>query len=93
MLDLTAAETAGTFIGAWGLSQAIARGLATIFGGTVLNIGKLIFSLPVYAYGLVFVLQAIGLMLAIYLLGKVNIREFQDNTKRAIAAIISGDLD
>lgn len=93
MLDLTATETAGTFIGAWGLSQAIARGLATIFGGTVLNIGKLIFSSPVYAYGLVFALQAIGLMLAIYLLGRVNIREFQDNTKRAIAAIISGDLD
>jgi BCD family chlorophyll transporter-like MFS transporter len=93
MLDLTAAETAGTFIGAWGLSQAIARGLATIFGGTVLNIGKLIFSAPVYAYGLVFVLQAIGLMTAIVLLNRVNIREFQDNTKRAIATIISGDLD
>ncbi len=30
MLDLTAAETAGTFIGAWGLAQAIARGLSTV---------------------------------------------------------------
>jgi len=43
MLDLTAAETAGTFIGAWGLSQAIARGLATVLGGTILNIVKLSF--------------------------------------------------
>jgi BCD family chlorophyll transporter-like MFS transporter len=40
MLDLTAAETAGTFIGAWGLAQAMARALATVSGGAVLNLGK-----------------------------------------------------
>ena len=93
MLDLTAAETAGTFIGAWGLAQAIARGTATVFGGGVLNLGKLLFEAPVLAYGLVFVVQSTGLILAILLLRRVNIKEFRDNAKQAIAAVLESDLD
>ena len=45
MLDLTAAETAGTFIGAWGLAQAMSRGLATVLGGGILNLSKWVFDL------------------------------------------------
>ncbi|MBZ8181335.1 BCD family MFS transporter [Oscillatoria salina] len=93
MLDLTAAETAGTFIGAWGLAQAIARGLATVLGGAVLNLGKLIFTVPVLAYGTVFAMQAIGMIVAIWFLRRVNIREFQANAKAAIATVMEGDLD
>ncbi|MDY7012464.1 MAG: BCD family MFS transporter [Cyanobacteriota bacterium] len=92
MLDLTAAETAGTFIGAWGLAQAMARGLATVLGGTVLNVGKLIFAAPVFAYSSVFALQAVGMIVAIWVLGFVNIREFQENAKAAIAATMEGEL-
>ena len=93
MLDLTAAETAGTFIGAWGLAQAMSRGMATVLGGAVLNVGKSLFPNPVLAYGLVFALQAVGLVLSIFLLNRVNVREFQDNAKTAIATVMAGDLD
>ena len=93
MLDLTAAETAGTFIGAWGLAQAMSRGLATILGGAILNVGKMSFSLPVLAYAMVFVIQALGFILAIALLGRVNIKEFRENAKAAIAQIMQSDLD
>ncbi|NET57252.1 MAG: BCD family MFS transporter [Symploca sp. SIO2E6] len=93
MLDLTAAETAGTFIGAWGLAQAMARGLATVLGGGVLNLGKLLFPLPVLSYGMVFALQALGMILAIGVLNKVNVREFQENAQQAIATVMEGDLD
>ena len=93
MLDLTVAETAGTFIGAWGLAQAIARGLSTVLGGVVLNFGKMVFTAPVLAYGLVFVIQGFGMILAIWLLGKVNIQEFRDNAKSALSVVIEGELD
>jgi MFS transporter, BCD family, chlorophyll transporter len=93
MLDLTAAETAGTFIGAWGLSQAMARGLATVLGGAVLNLGKAIFDVPLLAYGSVFTLQVVGLIVAIWLLGRINVKEFQENAQSAIAQIMQGDLD
>ncbi|MGC1198000.1 MAG: MFS transporter, partial [Geitlerinemataceae cyanobacterium] len=93
MLDLTAAETAGTFIGAWGLAQAMARGQATVFGTAVLALGLKIFSQPLLAYSLVFVTQIVGMVVAIWLLRKVNIKEFQENTKAAISAVMAGDLD
>ncbi|MGB5594877.1 MAG: BCD family MFS transporter [Crocosphaera sp.] len=93
MLDLTIAETAGTFIGAWGLAQAMARGISTVLGGTVLNFGKIIFTVPVFSYGLVFFIQGIGMLVAIWLLGRVNIKEFRDNAKSAISVVMEGDLD
>jgi MFS transporter, BCD family, chlorophyll transporter len=93
MLDLTVAETAGTFIGAWGLAQAMARAIATVSGGIVLDIGKTLFSLPVLAYSLVFGLQAVGMIAAIAVLNQVKVEEFQENTKKAIANVMAGDLD
>ncbi|MDX2099175.1 MAG: BCD family MFS transporter [Leptolyngbyaceae cyanobacterium bins.59] len=93
MLDLTAAETAGTFIGAWGLAQAMARGLSTVLAGSLLNLGKVFFGSPMLAYGLVFGIETIGMLTAIVLLQRVNVQEFRDNAKQAIATVLEGNLD
>ncbi|MGG6241921.1 BCD family MFS transporter [Nodosilinea sp. AN01ver1] len=104
MLDLTVAETAGTFIGAWGLAQAIARGSATVLGGGVLDLGRAILRAfgstgdvgqpqAFLAYGLVFTLQAVGMMVAILLLSRVDIQEFQANARAAITAALESDMD
>ncbi|NEQ96120.1 MAG: BCD family MFS transporter [Cyanothece sp. SIO2G6] len=103
MLDLTAAETAGTFIGAWGLAQAIARASATVAGGLILDVGRRVLALtsggPVEeaalfpAYSLVFAAQAVGMIIAVGLLNRVNVQEFQDNAKGAIAAVLAQELD
>ncbi|MCC0178659.1 BCD family MFS transporter [Waterburya agarophytonicola K14] len=93
MLDLTAAETAGTFIGAWGLAQAMSRGLATLIGGAILDIGKSIFATPLMSYSLVFVIQALGMFVAIAFLERVNVKEFKENTQQALSTIMEGDLD
>ncbi|MBD1805920.1 BCD family MFS transporter [Microcoleus sp. FACHB-SPT15] len=93
MLDLTAAETAGTFIGAWGLAQALARGVATVTGGVVFDTGKRLFSNLVLAYGLVFAVQAICMALAVWFLKRVNVQEFRTNAREAIATVIENDLD
>jgi len=103
MLDLTVAETAGTFIGAWGLAQAIARGSATVLGGGVLDLGRGLLALvpteagmppPTWlAYGLVFFTQAMGMVVAVWLLRRVDIQEFQANAKQAITAALESDMD
>ncbi|MGG6295368.1 BCD family MFS transporter [Leptolyngbya sp. AN02str] len=94
MLDLTAAETAGTFIGAWGLSQALARAIAVVAGGSVLSLGKVVFPTNLtLAYSLVFFLQAVGMLVAVWFLSRVNIQEFRDNSRQAIAAILQQELD
>ncbi len=93
MLDLTAAKTAGTFIGAWGLAQAMSRGLATLIGGIILDLGKGIFATPVLSYGLVFVIQAAGMILAITILERVDVKEFKESTSKALTTVMEGDLD
>lgn len=93
MLDLTAAKTAGTFIGAWGLAQAMSRGLATVIGGVLLDIGKNIFETTLMAYGLVFIIQAMVMLIAIAFLERVDVQEFKDNTNQALATVMEGDLD
>jgi MFS transporter, BCD family, chlorophyll transporter len=75
------------------LSQAMARGLATVLGGAVLNLGKMLFTEPVLAYGTVFALQAVGMIWAVWLLRRINVKEFQDNAKAAIASVMEGELD
>ncbi|MEM9135811.1 MAG: BCD family MFS transporter [Cyanobacteria bacterium P01_F01_bin.42] len=93
MLDLTAAETAGTFIGAWGLAQAMSRGLATVFGGGILNFSKTLFDSAAMAYSSVFIVQGIGMLLAVYCLQQVNIQEFKDNAQAAISAVLANDIE
>ncbi|AFY59667.1 BCD family MFS transporter [Synechococcus sp. PCC 6312] len=93
MLDLTAAETAGTFIGAWGLAQAIARGSATVLGGTALDVGRRLFGEPLLAYATVFCLPILGMGLAIWLLGQVDVKQFQQQSAAAITKILAQELD
>ena len=103
MIDLTAAETAGTFIGAWGLAQAMARGGATLLGGGLLSLGKNITGAAAMAeptpdkllpaYALVFVVQAVGMLVAIAFVSKVDIQEFKSDAKRAITAALESDMD
>ncbi|HEY9625843.1 MAG TPA: BCD family MFS transporter [Coleofasciculaceae cyanobacterium] len=93
MLDLTAAATAGTFIGAWGLAQAFARGIATVSGGVLIDLGKRLFSDPVLSYGLVFVMQGVAMLFAVWCLRQVNVQEFRTSAKQAIAAVLEAEID
>lgn len=93
MLDLTAAETAGTFIGAWGLSQAMARAIAVVLGGGFLTLGKQLFTAPVLAYSVVFGIQAVGMLVAVFLLNRVDVKEFRTRSRQAIAAVLETELD
>lgn len=93
MLDLTAAETAGTFIGAWGLAQAMSQAFATVAGGIVLDIARGVFGVPVLAYGTVFALESLGMLLAVWLLSRVDVEEFRSDTGRAVAKVLANEMD
>ncbi len=93
MLDLTAAETAGTFIGAWGLAQAWARGGATLSGGLFLTLGRWLFDAPLLSYGMVFVIQAGVMLVALQLLRRVNVQEFQSQTQALLNQVLAGEIE
>jgi MFS transporter, BCD family, chlorophyll transporter len=93
MLDLTAAETAGTFVGAWGLAQALSQATATVMGGALLDLGRTLFRQPFPAYSVVFGCEALGMLGAVVLLSRVNVQEFRTRAEKAIAAVLETDLE
>ncbi|MFS8867155.1 BCD family MFS transporter [Synechococcus sp. H65.1] len=94
MLDLTAPETAGTFIGAWGLAQAMSQALSTLIGGALLDLGRLFFpTSSVLAYATVFGVEAAVMLLAVYLLGRVSVAEFREKTSRTLTEVLALELE
>lgn len=71
----------------------MSRGLATLIGGIILDIGKSLFDVSLLAYGLVFAIQAAGMIVAITILDRVDVQEFKENTSKALTTVMEGDLD
>jgi BCD family chlorophyll transporter-like MFS transporter len=94
MMDMSPAERAGTFLGFWTLVVTFARGFGVSGGGILRDlILSLTGSLQV-AYGGVFVLEIIGLALALWALRMVNVRDYQAEKRPAdTAAVLAGALD
>ncbi|NCJ06554.1 MFS transporter [Synechococcales cyanobacterium C] len=92
MLDLTTAETAGTFTGLWGLAQAFSQAASSFVGGVLLDVGRQVFTAPLFAYGFVFWLEAIVISLATILLRRVDVVEFREQAGKAVIAAMEGEL-
>ncbi len=94
MLDLTLPEVAGTFVGIWGLAQALSRALGKVFGGGLLDLGRLISGSenPLAAFSFVFALEALLMVMAIFVLGKVSINQFKQDTKVQMQTLLMEDM-
>jgi BCD family chlorophyll transporter-like MFS transporter len=94
MLDLTLPEAAGTFVGVWGLAQAMARALGKVLGGGLFDLGTwLPFGPgPFPAYALVFGVELLVAVIALFLLRRVNVRQFRDDTGRSLARVMAVEL-
>lgn len=95
MLDLTLPEMAGTLVGVWGLAQALSRAMGKIFGGGLLDLGRIISgpNNPLLAFSFVFILEIIVTCLAIFVLNKVSVKRFREETSSTIESIMLSDLD
>jgi BCD family chlorophyll transporter-like MFS transporter len=77
MMEMTVANATGLYMGLWGTAQALGMGVSSIGSGalhTTLISGGLL--TPQHAYFGIFLLEAVGLMIAGYILYRVSIREF-----------------
>ncbi len=95
MLDLTLPEIAGTFVGVWGLAQALSRALGKVMGGGLLDLGRIISGPedPFIAFSFVFILEIIITILAIKVLNNVNINKFRKETSAKMEDILFAELD
>jgi MFS transporter, BCD family, chlorophyll transporter len=98
MLDLTLPEAAGTFVGVWGLAQAMSRALGKVFGGGLLDLGRWLAgwlgmdgsAFP--AYALVLSVEVLIALCALVALSRVNLRQFREDTGRSLIRVLSLEL-
>jgi BCD family chlorophyll transporter-like MFS transporter len=94
MLDLTLPQAAGTFVGVWGLAQALSRALGKLLGGALYDVGRLLplpgGSFP--AFALVFVVELLVALVALQMLGRLNLRQFREDTGRSLDRVLAVEI-
>jgi BCD family chlorophyll transporter-like MFS transporter len=98
MLDLTLPEAAGTFVGVWGLAQALSRALGKVVGGGLLDLGRVLLqgaglggeTFPPYA--LVLSVELLVALAALWMLSRVNLRQFREDTGRSLSKVLALEL-
>jgi BCD family chlorophyll transporter-like MFS transporter len=77
MLDMTTAENVGLFIGAWGMASAVARLLGQLLSGVVRDGVTALAASPVTGYVVVFVIEALFLVVSLVMLRRIDVQTFQ----------------
>ncbi len=99
MLDLTLPQAAGTFVGLWGLGQALSRALGKVVGGGLLDLGRLLqerwlpqttSALP--AFALVLSVETLVALAALVLLSRLNPRQFREDAGRSLNRVLALEL-
>lgn len=99
MLDLTLPQAAGTFVGVWGLAQALSRALGKVVGGGLLDLGRWLQQLwfgnsfsAFPAYALVFGVETLVAVAALLMLSRLNLQQFREDTGRSLTKVLALEL-
>lgn len=95
MLDLTLPQATGTFVGVWGLAQALSRAMGKLIGGGLYDLGRLLplGSGPYPPFALVLGVEALVALAALLVLERVNVRQFREDTDLGLRRILAMELE
>ena len=95
MLDLTLPEMAGTFVGIWGLAQALSRGFGKVVGGGLLDLGRQLLpnAGPMAGYGLVFTIEILVMAGALIVLNQLSVAQFRETTTQRLDMVLMAEID
>ena len=77
MYNLTVREEIGLYIGAWGFSNGLSRGLGLLMAGVVADLATRVTGNSLSGYLLVFGLEALMMLVAAIMLYRINVQTFQ----------------
>lgn len=91
---MTVNKQAGAYLGLWSMAQLLFRGVGVGLGGILRDQGLRFTASVGFAYGLVFLLEGIGLLACILLLWRIDIKGFvqEHNEEPAESALNLADL-
>jgi BCD family chlorophyll transporter-like MFS transporter len=87
MLDMTTASNVGLFIGAWGMANAFSRLIGNILGGAVRDTATQLVRDPVQGYMTVFILEALLLLVSLWLLGRIDVGAFRQKAHQQLGVL------
>jgi BCD family chlorophyll transporter-like MFS transporter len=93
MMDMSPFGSAGTFLGFWSLVSTLARGVGVSGGGIVRDVMLQWTGSLSLAYGSVFLLEMVGLVVALLLLSRINADIFKRTDTPDSAAVLAAALD
>ena len=94
MTDMSPATSAGTFLGFWTLIVTFGRGFGVSSGGIIRDLVLQWTGSAQFAYGSIFALEVIGMLLALWTLGQVKAHEFRPVKESSdTATVLAGALD
>ncbi len=76
MLDMTTPGKVGLFIGAWGMANAFSRLIGSVLGGAIRDLATQLVQNPVSGYVVVFAIEALMLLVSLFLLGRIDVGVF-----------------
>jgi len=92
MMEMTVPNATGLYMGLWGTAQALGMGVSSFASGALhtLMIDSGVME-PKHAYFGIFMLEAVGLLLAGYILFKISINQFAANASKQVHASPAGE--
>jgi BCD family chlorophyll transporter-like MFS transporter len=77
MYNLTVRDEIGLYIGAWGFSNGLARGVGLLMAGVVADLATQLTGNALNGYLIVFSLEAVMLFVAAMMLYRIDVQAFQ----------------
>ena len=86
MAVMSSEKEAGLYLGLWTIAVTVFKGLGVFLGGAMRDLFLLNLALPAsLAYGVVFSLEALGLLVAALILAQVNVLSFAEDVGRFVS--------
>ena len=93
LMAMTADSRAGAYLGLWTMTQLVSRGAGIGLGGLLRDLGLALTGSPALAYAGVFILEAVGLGVCIWLVARLDTvgfaREHQSSTPPSSLAALA----
>jgi len=93
MLDMTISQAAGLYIGAWGVANFVGQAVGNIISGLLRDTILALTGNPIIGYVSVFVLEIIGLLVAIWMFQRISVTQFRQEANIQMANMLAATLD
>lgn len=89
MLDMTVPQAAGLYIGAWGVANFAGQAVGNVASGLIRDLVQAVTGSGILGYVVVFGMEVVGLLLAIWLLGTISVDEFRRHAELRLSDVLA----